>query len=70
MSFFVSSRHGVILSPSLESLSGLGWNCIGLLAIMAWTGSTTFAMFYILKIFNQLRVEPGVEYKGNHSFGE
>ena len=48
----------------MESLSGLGWNCVGLIAIMVWTGATTFAMFYVLKLFNQLRVEPGVEYKG------
>ena len=35
-----------------------------MLAIIAWTGATSGLMFYLLKKFNMLRVEPGMEFKG------
>ena len=51
-------------SPAYESLTLLGWNVVGLLAIVAWTGLTSLLMFSILAKFNMLRVEHEHEFKG------
>ena len=42
----------------------LGWNVVGLAAIIAWTGATSFIMFSILAKFQMLRVEHEHEFKG------
>ena len=49
---------------SKKSFVGLGWNCIGLLTIIAWTGATCFIMFYTLKRFRMLRVASNHEFQG------
>ena len=46
----------------------LGWNVVGLLAIIAWTGTTSFIMFSILAKFQMLRVEHEHEFKGKTFF--
>ena len=60
----VHSKEGVLLQWTLDSLILLGWNCVGLVAILLWTGTTSFVMFYTLKFFKMLRVEPNMEFKG------
>ena len=52
------------MTLSQESFIGLGWNCIGLLTIVGWTGSTCYVMFRGLKQIGMLRVDAGFEFKG------
>lgn len=56
--------QGILMSWTSEAAKGLGWNIIGLLAIVSWTGINCFFMFFTLKKMGQLRVEPEQEFKG------
>ena len=48
---------GLLLAGSMESVRLLGWNIVGMLVIITWTGVTMGLVFYVLKKFNMLRVE-------------
>ena len=48
---------GLLLAGSMESVRLLGWNIVGMLVIIIWTGVTMGLVFYVLKKFNMLRVE-------------
>ena len=56
------------MSWTSAAAKGLGWNIIGMFAIVSWTGITCFFMFYILKKMGQLRVPPEHEFKGNFKY--
>ena len=58
--------QGILMSWTSEAAKGLGWNIIGLLAIVSWTGINCFFMFFTLKKMGQLRVEPEQEFKGGY----
>jgi len=60
----VFRRHGVLMTWDAQPFFDLGWNCVGLLAITAWTGTACLIMFGVLKYFNLLRVDHGMEFKG------
>ena len=60
--------EGVLLSGSSEAAWGFLFNIIGLLAIITWTGTLSFLMFYGLKKVKMLRVEAAAEFKGNLKF--
>ena len=55
---------GIFATGSLTSAKLLGWNIVGALAIVTWTGVTCFIMFFVLKKLNLLRVEPDMEFQG------
>ena len=57
--------EGIFLSGSSEAAWGFLFNIIGLLAIITWTGTLSFLMFYGLKKVKMLRVEAAAEFKGN-----
>jgi Amt family ammonium transporter len=48
---------GILLAGSMESVRLLGWNIVGMLVIITWTGITMGLVFYVLKKYNMLRVE-------------
>ena len=52
------------MTGSAEAAAALGWNILGCITIIAWTGALTFIMFYTLKVFDMLRVESGFEFEG------
>ena len=54
---------GLLLTGSLESLQLLGWNFLGMLVIIAWTGITTGTVFLVLKKFKMLRVGKDDEFQ-------
>ncbi len=64
LSVYIFRTDGILMTGSSESLEGLAWNCIGLLAIALWTAVWTFIMFYTLKRMDMLRVEAEHEFKG------
>ena len=53
------------MTGSAQSFVGLGWNVVGLVTIIVWTGFTCFVMFYVLKRLKMLRVDTDLEFKGN-----
>lgn len=55
---------GLFHSGSSEAAIGLAWNVIGLIAIISWTFSWAFTMFFVLKKFDLLRVPAADEFKG------
>ena len=57
---------GILLSGSSKAAVGLGWNILGLVAIISWTGGLSFIMFYALKKVQMLRVEAAHEFKGKY----
>ena len=59
---------GLFLSGSSEAATGLAWNVIGLIAIIAWTFIWAFTMFFVLKKFDLLRVMAADEFKGKVHF--
>lgn len=59
---------GLFLSGSSEAATGLAWNVIGLIAIIAWTFIWAFTMFFVLKKFDLLRVMAADEFKGKCIF--
>ena len=61
---FLSKEEHTLLNYPSHALSGLLWNIIGLVAIIAWTGVTCFVMFSILAKLKMLRVETEQEFKG------
>lgn len=69
-------KGGIILAETAaersEAASDLGWNILGIIVIIVWTGSLTFIMFYLLNMFDMLRVESGFEFEGMdmHKHGE
>ena len=58
-------REGGVLSSSVSDGSQmLLWNVIGMGAIIAWNGITSFLLFGLLKKFGILRVSAEVEIGG------
>ena len=43
---------GLFYTWSLESLELLGWNMVGMVPIILWTGTTTGIIFWLLKRSN------------------
>ncbi len=58
------SNNGVFMTWSSDAFSGLLWNFVGLVAIVAWTFVTCYVMFSVLKAVGLLRVDPEMEFKG------
>ena len=56
------------MTGSSKAFVGLGWNIVGLLAIIAWTAVLCFVMFYSLKQVDMLRVQAEHEFKGKRSY--
>lgn len=57
------------MTGSEQAFIGLGWNCVGLVVILAWTGISCFIMFFLLKKLKMLRVETEYEFKGIMTLG-
>ena len=66
LAVYLFKWDGILMSWTSEAAKGLGWNIIGLLAIVSWTGINCFFMFFTLKKMGQLRVEPEQEFKGGY----
>jgi Amt family ammonium transporter len=64
LAVYLFKWDGILMSWTSEAAIGLGWNIIGLFAIVSWTGINCFFMFFTLKKMGQLRVEPEQEFKG------
>ena len=52
------------MTGSAEAAADFGWNIVGSIAIITWTGALCFIMFYSLKKMKMLRVESGHEFTG------
>lgn len=52
------------MTGSEKAFIGLGWNCIGLITIIVWTGTMCWIMFYGLKSVEMLRVQAELEFRG------
>ena len=57
-------RDGILVSGSAEAAAAFGWNIVGCIAIVTWTGALCFIMFYSLKKVKMLRVEASHEFTG------
>ena len=68
LAVYLFKWDGILMSWTSEAAIGLGWNIIGLFAIVSWTGINCFFMFFTLKKMGQLRVEPEQEFKGEWVF--
>lgn len=61
---FFDSKEGILYAGNLKSGYKLGWQCIGLAAIVAWTASLSCLVFGLLRCFKILRVPREEEEKG------
>lgn len=61
---FFDSSEGILYAGNLKSGYKLGWQCIGLAAITAWTASLSCLVFGLMKCFRILRVSKEEEEKG------
>ena len=64
LAVYIFRTDGILMTFSEKSFIGLGWNCVGLLTIIVWTGAMCWLMFYGLKSVEMLRVEAEHEFKG------
>lgn len=60
----LTCMSGILMTFSTDAFVGLGWNVVGLVTILVWTGVTCFVMFFLLKKLHMLRVEADHEFKG------
>ena len=61
-----TNQRRTLFTGSSKAAIGLGWNIVGLLVIITWTGVNCFFMFYILKKLKMLRVETHMEFQGKY----
>ncbi|XP_060063855.1 putative ammonium transporter 1 [Ylistrum balloti] len=57
-------KVGIIHHWNMESVLTLAWQCVGILAVVTWTGGLCAVMFYSLKAMKILRVPLEFELKG------
>ncbi|XP_011432533.3 putative ammonium transporter 1 isoform X1 [Magallana gigas] len=53
---FFHEKYGIFYAWNLQSAYILGWQCIGLMAIIVWTAVISGLMFGVLRLFGILRV--------------
>ena len=46
------------------SFRGFGWNLLGVIVIMIWSGSLAFILFLAMNLIGVLRVDKDIELKG------
>ncbi|XP_033758905.1 putative ammonium transporter 1 [Pecten maximus] len=61
---FFHEEVGIFYNWNMESVLTLAWQCVGILAVVVWTGGTCGIMFGTLKALNILRVPLEYELKG------
>ncbi|XP_038072393.1 putative ammonium transporter 1 [Patiria miniata] len=60
----LSFETGVVFTWSQVAFTSFGWNILGAVAIMFWTGILTAVLFGLMRLFGILRVSPEIEEKG------
>ncbi|OWF47906.1 ammonium transporter 1 [Mizuhopecten yessoensis] len=61
---FFHNEVGIFFNWNMESGLTLAWQCVGILAVVGWTGGMCVIMFYTLKALKILRVPLEFELKG------
>ena len=59
-----NKESGIFYAADEHSFRLFGWNLLGLLAIIAWSVTLAFILFFALRLAKQLRVSEEVELKG------
>ena len=55
---------GILYDGGLLSFRGFGWNLLGVIVIMIWSGSLAFILFLAMNLIGVLRVDKDIELKG------
>ena len=55
---------GILCNGGLLSFRGFGWNLLGVIVIMIWSGSLAFILFFAMNLIGVLRVDKDIELKG------
>lgn len=59
-----NKETGIFYAADEHSFRLFGWNLLGVLAIIAWSVSMAFILFFPLRLTKQLRVREEIELKG------
>eukprot|EP00056_Hartaetosiga_gracilis_P009913 m.144069 g.144069 ORF g.144069 m.144069 type:complete len:659 (-) comp13219_c0_seq2:1443-3419(-) len=50
------NKEGIVYSGSIHSFEQFGWNVLGVLVLVLWSGTTSFVLFLFLKMLKILRL--------------
>ena len=59
-----NKESGIFYAADEHSFRLFGWNLLGLLAIISWSVTLAFILFFALRLAKQLRVSEEIELKG------